>query len=213
MSDFIKHGCLVFQTVVSTLIMMPIRFLIYLGVPMILACCCKNASLDLSTKKAGMSEEEACLVETPTKAPPEAPAATNCPTDPIFGGIQMKTAALMFPGVSPKKTIEVELAITEKERARGLMYRTHLADGHGMLFIDNGPPRIQSFWMHNTCIPLDMLFIDEEGRIAGILENVPPMNDKHRSISCRTNHVLEVPAGWSRKNGVKAGQKVILPEL
>lgn len=212
MSDFTKHGCFIYQTVVSTLIMLSVRFLIYFGAPMLLACCCKNASPGLSAKKAKESGS-ACLVETPTKAPPKVPAATRCPTDPVFGGIQMKTAVLVFSGVSPHKTIEVELAITDKERARGLMYRTHLADGHGMLFIDNGPPRIQSFWMRNTCIPLDMLFIEKGGRIAGILENVPPMNEKSRSISCRTNHVLEVPAGWSRKNGIKAGQKVILPEL
>ena len=123
----------------------------------------------------------------------------------------METGVLTFLDVSPQKKMLVELAVTERDRSRGLMYRTHLADGHGMLFVDTGPAKVQTFWMHNTCIPLDMLFIDNDGRIAGILEQVPPMNDKRRAISCPTNHVLEVPAGWTRKNGIKAGQRVALP--
>ena len=123
----------------------------------------------------------------------------------------MKTDKLVFSDTTPPLTITVELAITESERTRGLMFRTHLGDGRGMLFLSNGPDRIQTFWMRNTCIPLDMLFIDKDGYIAGILENVPPMNDERRSIDCPTRHVLEVPAGWSRKNGVKPGQRVALP--
>ena len=185
--------------------------LILLFITAMSACSSKNASPGSSAKEARESDD-ACLFETPIKAPPVVSAATDCPTDPVFGGVQMKTGILVFSDVSPQKSIKVELAITETERMRGLMYRTHLADGRGMLFLDNGAPRVQSFWMRNTCIPLDMMFIDKDGRIAGILENVPPMNDKRRSITCRTNHVLEVPAGWSRKNGIRAGQKVILPK-
>ena len=125
----------------------------------------------------------------------------------------MKTAKLNFLGTTPKKTIVVELAITPMERTRGLMYRTHLAEGSGMLFIENGPPKVQSFWMHNTCISLDMMFIDDSGFIAGILENVPPMNDNPRSIPCPVRYVLEVPGGWSRKMGIKAGQHIALPKI
>ena len=125
----------------------------------------------------------------------------------------MKSARLAFKDVTPPVEISVEIARTDRERARGLMYRTRLADGYGMLFIENGPPSVQTFWMRNTCISLDMMFIEKDGFIAGILENVPPMNDGRRSIPCPVSYVLEVPGGWSRKHGIKPGQYVVLPAL
>jgi hypothetical protein len=82
----------------------------------------------------------------------------------------------------------------------------------GMLFDFPGREQVQSFWMRNTCIPLDMLFITDDGFIAGILENVPTMNDASRSIPCPVRYVLEVNAGWTRKHGVRAGQIVELPK-
>ena len=153
------------------------------------------------------------MVASPETPPPSVTAAKGCPLDPVFGGVLLKKARIVFSDASPSVNISAELAITEDERARGLMYRTHLADGTGMLFVSKGPERIQRFWMHNTCIPLDMMFIDKDGYIAGILENVPPMNDKSRSIPCPVKYVLEVPSGWSRKNGIFSGQRVVLPRL
>lgn len=89
------------------------------------------------------------------------------------------------------------------------MYATALGENAGMLF--SWPDEaIRSFWMHNTCIPLDMLFIAADGTISGILEQVPPMNDEPRSIRCPTQHVLEVNAGWARRHGVEPGQRVVI---
>jgi uncharacterized membrane protein (UPF0127 family) len=87
------------------------------------------------------------------------------------------------------------------------MYRTHLDDDQGMLFSwkDQRP---RSFWMKNTCIPLDMLFIDRQGTIVGILEQVPTLNLASRGVRCGAQHVLEVNAGWTRRHGVFAGQKI-----
>jgi len=62
--------------------------------------------------------------------------------------------------------------------------------------------------MRNTCIPLDMLFITADGTIAGILEQVPVMNDAPRTVPCQVAHVLEVKAGWCRERGVRAGMRV-----
>ena len=87
------------------------------------------------------------------------------------------------------------------------MYRQKLADDRGMLFVF-GTPSIRTFWMHNTCIPLDMLFIDAEGWIAGIVENAPTLDDGPRTIGCPVGFVLEVSAGWSRRYGVVPGQRV-----
>jgi uncharacterized protein len=106
-----------------------------------------------------------------------------------------------------KPRINVELARDGEQRARGLMYRTALPANQGMLFSWT-EEQIQTFWMHNTCIPLDMLFIARDGTIAGILEQVPTLNDRPRSIPCPVLHVLEVNAGWSREHGVRAGQRL-----
>jgi uncharacterized membrane protein (UPF0127 family) len=112
-----------------------------------------------------------------------------------------------FPESKDAPRLEVELMITNEQHQRGLMYRRSLADDKGMLFAWQ-TPTIQSFWMHNTCIPLDMLFIDREGFVAGIVENAPTLDDGARSIDCPVLYVLEVAAGWSRKHGVVAGQHV-----
>ncbi len=112
-----------------------------------------------------------------------------------------------FPESRDAPRLEVELMLTKDNQQRGLMYRKSLADDKGMLFAWSYAS-VQSFWMHNTCIPLDMMFIDREGFIAGILENVPTLNDEGRSIECPVSYVLEVNAGWSRKHGVVAGQHV-----
>jgi uncharacterized membrane protein (UPF0127 family) len=102
--------------------------------------------------------------------------------------------------------------LTEEHRNRGLMYRRELAEDRGMLFVfEDSQPR--SFWMHNTCLPLDMLFVAEDGYITGILENVPTMNDDGRSIPCKAKFVVEVNAGFCRKHGIKAGQKLKIEGL
>jgi uncharacterized membrane protein (UPF0127 family) len=105
--------------------------------------------------------------------------------------------------------VTVEIARAEEETSRGLMYRTSMAEDHGMIFAMDR--REHTFWMRNTCIPLDMMFIDRDGTIVGIEENVPTLNDKERTTGCISTHVLEVNAGWSRRHGVKPGQKVKLP--
>ena len=67
------------------------------------------------------------------------------------------------------------------------------------------------FWMHNTCIPLDLLYIDEDGLIVGMVENAPVLDDTSRGVGCPGRYVLEVNAGWSRRHGVRAGQVMTLP--
>jgi len=116
---------------------------------------------------------------------------------------------IAFPESKEAPRLEAELMLTEPQQERGLMYRKHLADNKGMLFVWK-QPSVHTFWMHNTCIPLDMLFIDRDGFVAGIVENAPTLNDDGRSIDCPASYVLEVNAGWSRKHGVTPGQQVII---
>ena len=115
-----------------------------------------------------------------------------------------------FPEASGNPKVEVELVTTEKEIQRGLMYRRTMAEDHGMLFrLDER--RDHTFWMHNTCMPLDMLFVDDDGMIVGIVEGAAPLTDTTRSVGCPSSFVLETNAGWTRRHGVRAGQKLGIP--
>lgn len=147
-----------------------------------------------------------CVVPTPESAPPVALPAAQCPVDPT-GPLPMSRGTVQFTDAPGAPRIDAELANTDELRARGLMFRTELPDMEGMLFSwDSERPR--SFWMRNTCLPLDMLFIARDGTIVGILEQVPTLNLHSRRVPCPAQFVLEVNAGWTRRHGVKAGQHV-----
>ena len=108
--------------------------------------------------------------------------------------------------------VEVEVAATPESRTRGLMWRKELADGQGMLFVF-AEEEVQSFWMRNTLIPLDMLFIDSEGRIVGIVERAQPRTLTARTVGVPGRYVLEVPGGWCESKGISAGDTVALEGL
>lgn len=90
------------------------------------------------------------------------------------------------------------------------MFRTRMPEGEGMLFAFDRPS-VHHFWMHNTCIPLDLMFIAEDGFITGIVESAPTLDDSSRSIPCPVSYVLEVNAGFARRHGIKPGQTIKLP--
>jgi uncharacterized protein len=101
---------------------------------------------------------------------------------------------------------------TDALRSRGLMFRRELDEARGMLFLfEDESPR--SFWMRNTCLPLDMVFVAADGFIVSILENVPTMNDDPRESKCAAKFVLELNAGFARRHGLKAGQSLAIEGL
>jgi hypothetical protein len=103
--------------------------------------------------------------------------------------------------------VEVEVVRTQQAIRRGLMYRTHLGENAGMLFLFRRE-KIQSFWMKNTLIPLDMIFIRADMTVAGVVENAEPRTLTGRSVPTPSQYVLEVNGGWSAKRGVGAGDRV-----
>jgi len=101
----------------------------------------------------------------------------------------------------------VELASNDAERAKGLMFRKELPEGRGMLFdFDREQP--VSFWMHNTLISLDMIFIRGDGRILRIAENTEPFSDRLIPSGGPVRAVLEVAAGTAHKLGIVPGDRV-----
>jgi uncharacterized membrane protein (UPF0127 family) len=101
----------------------------------------------------------------------------------------------------------VELAVDDAERERGLMYRKELPEGQGMLF-DFQHDQPVAFWMHNTYISLDMIFIRGDGRIMRIEESAKPESDRLIPSGAPVRAVLEVIAGTASRLGIKAGDRV-----
>jgi uncharacterized membrane protein (UPF0127 family) len=106
----------------------------------------------------------------------------------------------------------VELALTPDEQSRGLMYRRSLPEGQGMLF-DFKRDQETSFWMKNTYIPLDMIFIRGDGRIHRIAENTEPLSERMVPSNGPIRAVLEVIAGTTRKLGIAPGDRVAHPSF
>jgi uncharacterized protein len=104
-------------------------------------------------------------------------------------------------------TFEVEIAETFEEKARGLMHRRSLALDGGMLFVFTKELR-QSMWMKNTLIPLDMLFIRQNGRIAHIHERAVPGSLATISSRGRVLAVLELRGGTAARLGIRKGDRV-----
>jgi uncharacterized membrane protein (UPF0127 family) len=104
-------------------------------------------------------------------------------------------------------TFQVEVAATPEKREVGLMYRRELPADHGMLFVFP-TERVNSFWMKNTPIPLDMIFISRERKIVGIVHDTVPFTLDGRSVSIPSQYVLEINGGLSRRYGFKAGDAV-----
>jgi hypothetical protein len=104
----------------------------------------------------------------------------------------------------------VEVARTDEERQKGLMFRKELPEGKGMLF-DFKPEQEVAMWMRNTYIPLDMLFINADGTIRRIAENAEPLSEKTIPSGGPVRGVLEVIGGTARKLGIAAGDRVAHP--
>jgi uncharacterized membrane protein (UPF0127 family) len=99
--------------------------------------------------------------------------------------------------------ITAELAVTEAQRAQGLMHRTELKDGHGMLFVFERD-QIMSFWMKDTLVPLSIAYILSSGRIIEIYD-MQPGNLNAVTSSRSARYALEVPQGWFERAGIARG--------
>jgi len=118
-----------------------------------------------------------------------------------------KHASLIIDTASGSHHFSIELALTPEQQEQGLMFRRSLPPDAGMLF-DFGETREASFWMKNTLIPLDMLFIDGEGHIADIHERAVPLSEDPIDSKVPVRAVLEVNGGTVSRLGIKLGDVV-----
>lgn len=141
-------------------------------------CGCGNTAQTITTHPDGRAEPEVDAVPTPTV---------------ILG--------------NPPTRVRVQLARTAAERSRGLMYVQNLPVDDGMLFIF---PREDDheFWMKNTLIPLDMIFIRADWTVAGVVHNAVPLSEEPRGVGKLARFVLEVNGGWAAAHGVVENEVV-----
>jgi uncharacterized membrane protein (UPF0127 family) len=118
-----------------------------------------------------------------------------------------RAAVVLQPKAGQPVTVYVEVADTPDTQTRGLMYRTHLARDGGMIFLFDREQN-QSFWMKNTPLPLDLIFISRDGRIAGIHANAVPFSLEPIAIGAPSRAVLEVNAGFAAAHGLARGDPV-----
>tara|TARA_Y100001958_G_C21247987_1_gene580088 strand:- start:4567 stop:4989 length:423 start_codon:yes stop_codon:yes gene_type:complete len=104
--------------------------------------------------------------------------------------------------------LKVKVVTTEEDKKKGLMFRQYLNIDEGMLFAFKYDHN--SVWMKNTYIPLDVIFLDQDYKVIGFVEDTVPLSLKTVKINKKSNYIIEVNAGWIRKNNLKIGNKMNL---
>jgi uncharacterized membrane protein (UPF0127 family) len=137
-----------------------------------------------------------------------ATAALGRAAEPLLQ--QFATADLTIVSANGHHRFTVELAETPAQMEQGLMFRRSLAPDAGMLF-DFKQPTVATMWMHNTLIPLDMLFVDKSGRIVNIHERAVPQSEAIIAAAAPVRAVIELNGGTAARLGIKPGDRVIFP--
>lgn len=165
---------------------------------------CRNGQ-GTAAKLPKSSERKASPVKS-TK--PSKPVRSTPPVAPVSPPAE--APVVRIPTGGGEAVVRVELARTASERARGLMFRRSLPPDIGMLFLfpSDGD---WSFYMRNTHIPLDIIFIDANARVVGVLPDMRPLDETPRRVGRPSRYVLEVNAGSVARWGLRVGDEVVLP--
>lgn len=128
-----------------------------------------------------------------------------CVEPPAMTGVANgETGRMIFETSAGEQQFKVEVVTESFETQRGLMCRDKMLEDWGMVFLMTRT-RVQSFWMKNTLIPLDMVFLDENWKVVGVLSDVPPLTLQGRSVGLPSRYVLELSAGAAADAGIVAG--------
>ena len=144
----------------------------------------------------------ACSPQAGTASPaatPEAPA-----THPVSG---LEVVPLTITQDGKRHRFRVEVAATDEQQMRGLMFRTEMGADEGMIF-PKEPAQMRSFWMRNTVIPLDMLFIGPDHKVVNVIANAVPYSLDSRPSAAPVIAVLELNGGRTAELGIGPGALV-----
>ena len=122
---------------------------------------------------------------------------------------QRASINFLLEGNRTSPELSVEIANTPKMRSLGLMYRKKLGEQEGMLFIFPDEEK-RSFWMKNTYVPLDMIFISSDGKVLHIVKNAVPLTETPRKCDDPAKYVLEIPGGMADKLGIVEGSTALI---
>ena len=150
---------------------------------------------------AAVAALAACSPQPTTEATPAAAASA---THPVSG---LPVVPLTITTAKGKHTFRVEVAKTDEEQAQGLMFRTQLGPDEGMIF-PREPVDVPSFWMKNTPLPLDIIFIGTDRRVLNIAANTVPYSLTPVGAVGMSSAVLEIPGGRAAALGIGPGAKV-----
>lgn len=131
-------------------------------------------------------------------------ASTQSAVHPESG---LKVVPLTITQAGKVHRFKVEVAATPAEQQKGMMFRTRMGADEGMVF-PFPQPREASFWMRNTVIPLDLIFVAPDGRIANIAANAVPYSESHLTSAGPVKAVLELNGGRAAELGIVAGDRV-----
>jgi len=144
----------------------------------------------------------ACSPQAAERSP--APAAGQASVHPESG---LEVIPLTVTSLGKTHTFRVEVARSTEEQAKGLMFRTTMGPNEGMLF-PYDPPRVLSFWMRNTVLSLDLVFIGPDKRVINIAANAVPYSEESILSDAPGIAVLELNAGRARELNIVAGAQV-----
>jgi uncharacterized membrane protein (UPF0127 family) len=142
-------------------------------------------------------------------SPPVATAAPATDSPPRAPIPLPNWGSLRIAGRGQGPVFQVELARSEIERQQGLMYRKALADDRGMVFFMPGDAE-WSFWMRNTYVPLDLIFLRADWSVACVVEGARPLDETPRACGAPSRFVLELVAGSVQRHGLRPGTALAL---
>lgn len=169
----------------------------FLSAMVLLGSCHRSEPRESSSMSAGDRGNTGATAQAGSTAP--------TPTQPPVTGPNV----ILRPTGAPPVTVHVEVQRTEAERERGLMFRRDLDELAGMIFVFERPEH-QTFWMRNTYLPLDMVFISADRRVLGVVRNATPMTDDAREVPGDSMYVLEVRAGFADRHHITDGTPIEL---
>ena len=144
----------------------------------------------------------ACACSKASSGPDDGPdPKARTPREPVSARVHLTGAD------GADHAVTVEVVRKEAELRKGLMDRKHLDPDAGMLFF-MGEVDVHTFWMKNTYIPLDMIFVTRDMVVAGVVENAEPRTLDSRSVDRESRYVVEVNAGFARAHGIGEGTPV-----
>lgn len=161
-------------------------------------------ALVLAFAACSQGPQDASAKSSAAKSSGAQKSATQKAVHPISG---LPVIPLTVVSVNGAHSFKVEVATSQEEQAKGLMFRSSMGADEGMIFV-NKPPRRASFWMHNTVIPLDIIFIGTNHRVLNIAANAVPYDETPLPSDGVASGVLELNGGRAAELGIKPGDKV-----